>query len=128
MNRRQFNFSLAAIGFAPAMPMAAPVSQSAPLSAHALAWGQAIAKAQGGANPAMMVRHLGVSAATAEAISARVLANGIVPLGSYLSFGSKASVAPSVTLEPMKKLLTTEDDLEPLPDADQSEERSQPGA
>ena len=81
MNRRDFTASLAALAATPAIPFAhaIPAAAATPaVPAGAYAWAQLIARAQDKCSPAMLARHLNLSADVAMTLFNDMLRDGVL--------------------------------------------------
>ena len=91
LTRRAFGAGLAAGAALPMLPLPAKGAAAAAISHHQKLWGAAIVRAQGARAPGLMVRHLGLAPATAEALAARLAGQAAV-----VSAGAGAGPAPAM--------------------------------
>lgn len=83
MNRREFNFGLAAAGLAPLVPgsvaaKAAPAASTANFTPFMYASGAQFARLTGSCSPELLATRFGLSTDAAAAINARLVKNGIL--------------------------------------------------
>lgn len=81
MNRREFTASLAAAAALPVIPLAGPAPAAVPTAVvppGAYAWAQLIARAQNRCSPAMLARHLHLSADAAGILFEQMVRDGVL--------------------------------------------------
>ena len=115
MNRREFNFGLAAAGLAPLVPgsaaaKAAPAAVTANFTPFMYASGAQFARLTGNCSPDLLAARFGLSTDAAAAINARLIKNGILAAPDALGVSRATDkYAPAPPAEAETAMKATQD-------------------